>query len=211
MLKIRSSLHDSIDREFQYYYSQISPHFLFNSINTIIGMSYEDVETSREALRDLSIYLRSKLEFFKNTHLIQLEDELELVFAYLNMLNLRKSDLFTLDLDIDEDIDCLIAPLSIQTIVENVFKHAFIKDEGNHLMIKVKNKGDYVEVSIIDDGVGMSREKINDIKEFKTNTLGLSTVIKRLKLYSNTDIIIESEENIGTKIILKLPINKNRG
>ena len=127
------------------------------------------------------------------------------------MLNLRKSDLFTLDLDIDEDIDCLIAPLSIQTIVENVFKHAFIKDEGNHLMIKVKNKGDYVEVSIIDDGVGMSREKINDIKEFKTNTLGLSTVIKRLKLYSNTDIIIESEENIGTKIILKLPINKNRG
>ena len=87
-------------------------------------------------------------------------------------------------------------------------KKLFSKAYGKYCDTKLsKNK---IHSFVKNFNIDMSICK-NDIKEFKTNTLGLSTVIKRLKLYSNTDIIIESEENIGTKIILKLPINKNRG
>lgn len=206
--KIQAALIASIDREFQYYYSQISPHFLFNTINSIIGLSYEDSEKTREALMGLSIYLRSKLESFKENKFIELEEEVELMLAYLNIIKLRNDDYFILETEIDDDLGALIPPLTLQTIVENVFKHAFVNfNKENILKIKIKKEKDFTRIVIEDNGVGINKEKLSDIKELKTNTLGLTTVIKRFKLYPHSSFNIESFKGCGSVVTIKLPNN----
>lgn len=89
LLLMKESVEEGMKKELQYFYSQISPHFLYNTLNTIIGLSYSDNESARKALYSLSIYLRSKIDLYQQEGLISLDEEIELVEAYLEIEKMR--------------------------------------------------------------------------------------------------------------------------
>src|SRR5699024_12784281 len=86
---MKSSVEEDLNREFKYFYSQISPHFLYNTLNTIIGISYTDSEKTMKTLYNLSIYLRAKLDVFDTELFVPIHTEIDVIKSYLNIEKLR--------------------------------------------------------------------------------------------------------------------------
>lgn len=82
LLLMKASSQEALENELKFLSTQITPHFLYNTFNTIIGLSYKGEEKTREALHHLSTYFRAKLDFQGQNNLIPLENEIELVQAY---------------------------------------------------------------------------------------------------------------------------------
>ncbi len=211
LLSMKTSVEEGINKELQYFYSQISPHFLYNTINTIIGLSYKDTEQTRAALNNLSIYFRGKLELYKGKALIPLETELELVKAYLEIEQMRYGDRLNVDYDIDEDINVMIPPLTLQPLIENSIRHGLAKkNHGGNIKISVKSTSmDSVCIEVEDDGVGMSQEKQKELLEGKSQRLGFRNIVEKLKILKGSTISIESNENEGTRITITIPEAKS--
>lgn len=201
LLLMKKSVEEGLNKEFQYFYSQISPHFLYNTLNTIIGLSYTDPEQTRKALNNLSIYFRGKLELYKDKTLIPLEEELELVTAYLEIEQMRYGDRLSIQIDIDEDLDLMIPPLTLQPLVENSIRHGIsVNKDGGYIKISAKRHSDVVIITIEDDGIGMSEEKQKEIITGKGKRLGFTNVLEKVKLMKNATLELESKETKGTTI-----------
>lgn len=180
LLLMKASVEESLNREYQYFYSQISPHFLYNTLNTIIGLSYTDMEKSREALYNLSVYFRGKLEIHRQKSLISLETELELTMAYLEIEKIRFNDRLKVTIDIDDNLAAMIPPLSLQPLLENSIKHGIApKKEGGEVKILIKSLPyGFVGITIEDNGVGMPYEMQEKLMNGDIRTFGFSGVLK---------------------------------
>ncbi|HLV49306.1 MAG TPA: ATP-binding protein, partial [Erysipelothrix sp.] len=190
-------------KELRYLYSQISPHFLHNAINNIIGISYRDTESSRKMLANLSIYLRAKLNIHSQNELIHLDDEVELLLAYLDIEKLRFDDTLELDIDIDETLNAKIPPLTLQPLAENSIVHGYKQGKKLKLSIGINRVQDeFIEITIRDNGRGISKQRMESITQGTTNRVGLKSVVDRIDLLRNAKISIESEEDIGTMITI---------
>lgn len=206
LLRIKDSLEESLKREFQYFTNQISPHFLHNTLNTIIGLSYEDDELARKALTNLSIYFRGKLDYFEDGRLIPLNKELELVRAYLEIEELRYGGRLRVYWDIDEGVSPRIPPLTLQPLVENALGHGLAKKPGGGSLkiISRRISQDQVELIIEDDGLGMDEKKKAELLEGRSNRVGFKNIKDKLKILSGASIRVDSELNRGTKITITL-------
>lgn len=201
LLQMKDSVREGLKREFQYFYSQISPHFLYNTMNTIIGLSYKDMEATRTALNNLSIYFRGKLDLYKDKILIPLEEEMELVRAYLEIEELRYGPRLNVEIDIEEDLNIHIPPMTIQPLVENSIRHGIsAKKDGGYVRIRAKRYEDSVIITVEDNGVGMSQEKQEDLMNGKNHRLGFTNIIEKLKIMKDASLELESKESKGTKI-----------
>ena len=209
LLSMKKSVEDGLKKEFQYFYSQISPHFLYNTINTIIGLSYKDTEKSRKALTNLAIYFRGKLEMYKGKILIPLKSELELVVAYLEIEEMRYGDRLKVEIDIDEDIDSMIPPLTIQPLVENSIGHGIIPKGKGSIKISSKKQENLVIINIEDDGVGMSEERQKELLNGSIDRLGFKNVMEKIKIIKGARLDLNSQETEGTRITIMIPeVNK---
>lgn len=207
LLLMKSSVEEGLRKEFEYFYSQISPHFLYNTLNTIIGLSYTDMSKAREALNNLSIYFRGKLDVYQNRSLISLESELELVTAYLEIEHLRYSHRLKILFDIDENIHLMIPPLTIQPLVENSIRHGIaVKKDGGYVKIAVKKNIDVVIITIEDDGVGMSAERKEALLSGHHESLGFKNVKEKIKRIKGASLELESEESKGCVITIRIPV-----
>lgn len=207
LLLIKSSGEEGIEKEFQYFYSQISPHFLYNTLNTIIGLSYTDSDKTRKALNNLAVYLRGKLDVHKEKGLVALESELDLVKAYLEIEELRYGDRLKVEYNIEEELESLIPPLMLQPIVENAVYHGIrTKEDGGKIKINVKRKEKaYIEIVIEDNGRGMSLAKQKQLLEGRDIGIGFKNVMERLKIMKNGSLNLESEVGVGTKVKIVIP------
>ena len=209
LLAMKKSVEEGLTKEFQYFYSQISPHFLYNTINTIIGLSYKDTEQTRKALNNLAIYFRGKLEIYKDEILIPLQSELELVRAYLEIEEMRYGDRLRVEMDIDEDIDTLVPSLTIQPLVENSIGHGIMPKGKGTIKITVKNQEDLVKIRIEDDGIGMDIGKQEKLLSGKYDGLGFKNVMEKIKIIKGAKLQLNSKEMEGTTITITLPeVNK---
>lgn len=93
LLTMKNAAEQAVNNELNYFYAQIKPHFLFNTLNSIIGLSYRDMERAREGLYHLSTYFRGKLDLYRKPTLISIQEEMELVQAYLAIEQLRFGEL----------------------------------------------------------------------------------------------------------------------
>src|SRR5699024_8153521 len=144
-----------LHEELSYFYAQITPHFLYNTINTIIGLSYKSQEKTREALQHLTVYFRAKLNFYKRGEMIPLSKELELIRSYIEIEKLRFGDSIRIHFDIDESIDCPIPPLTLQPLIENAIEHGLLKkDKGGDLYLSVRRLKKKIEITVEDTGAG---------------------------------------------------------
>lgn len=211
LLLIKVSAEEGLEKEFQYFYSQISPHFLYNTLNSIIGLSYKDSEKTRKALNNLSIYFRGKLDIHRKKGLVTLESELELVTAYLEIEEMRYGERLEIEYDIEEKLYVLIPPLTLQTIVENSVHHGIAtKDNGGKIKILAKKgPSGFISIIIEDNGRGMTFEKQQELLSGKSKGIGFKNVMERIKILKGATLILESKLEEGTRVKIVIPEVKN--
>lgn len=207
LLLMKTSSEKALEKEFQYFYSQISPHFLYNTLNSIIGLSYIDSEKTRKSLINLSIYFRGKLDIHRKKGLVNLESELELVTAYLEIEKIRYGEGLEVEYNIEEGLTTVIPPLTLQTIVENSIHHGLSsKDRGGKITISTKKKPKgFMSIVIEDNGIGMSLEKQEELLRGDGNGIGFKNVVERIKILRGANLILESKLDKGTKIEIIIP------
>ncbi|ASV66549.1 sensor histidine kinase [Cytobacillus sp. FSL W7-1323] len=196
--------------------AQISPHFLFNTLNTIVSLVRIDADKARKLLITLSQFLRQNLNA-TTANRITLEQDILHMKAYLMIEQTRFENRIQVDYYIENEVlNSKIPPLTLQPIVENAIKHAF-KQMNKNCMIKVqiKQMNNEVAISIKDNGLGIDHDRLKQIgKEpiaSKIGTgLGLYNVNRRLIMTfgENARLHINSEENNGTEITFNIPMGE---
>ncbi|MCM3585627.1 sensor histidine kinase [Mesobacillus maritimus] len=196
--------------------AQISPHFLFNTLNTIVSLIRIDQTKARKLLVSLSHFLRQNLTV--TTHNMgTLEQEIKHTKAYLSIEEARFIDRLEVIYDIDETVLLKsLPPLTLQPIVENAIKHGF-KDKENNCIIKIsiKRQEEHIQIKVEDNGQGMSEERVQQIgtalvQSEKGTGLALYNVNRRLIMTFGEDaaLAIKSEAQIGTEVSFLIPYKK---
>lgn len=210
LLLMKKSTQDSLNHELSFFYAQIKPHFLYNTLNTIIGLSYEDEEKTREALQHLAIYFRAKLDFRGHHSHVMLEDEIELVQSYLAIEQIRFGDRLTIQYDIDETIAAYIPSMTIQPLVENAVQHGISKQKhGGIIQLTIEREFSNIKITIEDNGIGIPLDKQQELLDGKNGRIGFNNPLKKLTLIKGATFQLESVEGKGTKITIRLPEVKN--
>lgn len=207
LLLIKKSAQEGLEKEFQYFYSQISPHFLYNTLNSIIGLSYKDSEKTRKALHNLSIYFRGKLDLHRKKGLVTLESELELMTAYLEIEEMRFGQRLEIEYDIEEGLKAFIPPLTLQPLAENSVYHGIAnKVSGGKIKVVTKKEPDgFINIIIEDNGRGMTSEKQEELLGINSKGIGFRSVIERIKILKGAKLTLESKLNEGTRISIVIP------
>jgi two-component system, LytTR family, sensor histidine kinase LytS len=193
--------------------AQISPHFLFNTMNVITSLIRIDPAKARKLLVSLSHFLRQNLTA-TTVSMTTLEQELAHVKAYLSIEEARFVEKLKVTYDIDDNaLPVKIPPLTLQPIVENAVKHG-IKNMDHDCQIHIGiHKGDKsTMVTVKDNGQGMSKERINQLgKQIIDSETGsgiaLFNVNRRLTMNFGevASLQIDSEHGKGTKISFSIP------
>lgn len=201
LLAMKASAKKSLHDELSFFYAQIIPHFLYNTLNTIIGLTYIDSEKTREALQYLAIYFRAKLNFYGRGEMIPLERELELVEAYTAIEAMRFGDKLQISMEIDESIYLEIPPLTLQPLVENAIEHGLLTKEGpGKLLVSVQGEGNQITIIIADDGLGMDEEKRQALLAGETSGIGFKNAVQRLSMMKNLSFTLDSAVGKGTQV-----------
>lgn len=197
--------------------SQVNPHFLFNTLNTIARMALiEGASQTEELIYDLSDILRYSLRNIDQ--LVEIETEINNIKKYLFIQNVRYGDRIKYLIKIDDDIKNVLIPvMTLQPLVENAIKHGLeMKNDNGNIIINGYKKDEYAIIEISDDGVGIPENKLKNLlvenKKIETSStgLGLQNVNSRLKhFFSNQcGLTIQSKQNEGTNVTIKLPLGK---
>ncbi len=184
--------------------SQINPHFLFNTLNSIASLIRLDPEQARQVIYKLSKILRRLLR--QQDNLITLGDELSFIDDYLAIEMVRFGDKLQFVKDIEpETLDLLVPSMLLQPIVENSIRHGLSsKVDGGTIRVRSKLAGGRLLISIEDDGVGIPEAKLARLYE---QGIGVNNVNERLKvLYGDSyRMWIESRAGEGTTTGIEVP------
>ncbi len=198
--------------------AQINPHFLYNTLDTIIWMA-ESKKTDRvvEIVSALSNFFRISLS--KGMDWITIGEEVDRINSYLTIQKMRYQDILDFKIDLDKSVaENTILKLLLQPLVENALYHGIKnKRQGGTITIRVKRKGeDEILLQVEDDGIGFTPEKLaqlrteleDDVGDLKLESgFGIGNVNKRIRLYYGKPygLSIQSEYNTGTRVTLVIP------
>ncbi|OHE68393.1 MAG: histidine kinase [Treponema sp. GWC1_61_84] len=194
--------------------AQINPHFLFNAINTIASLTRSEPGLAHDLLIHLGSFFRKNLN--SQDELVPLREELEQVKSYLKIEQARFGDKLSVRFDIPSDADCLIPPLALQPIVENAVKHGIQKKIGpGTVTISARKQADGIELSVTDDGIGMSDERSRTLfsEDRERKSIGLMNINERLvKRYGPAYALsVSSEPGNGTTVRVRVPRETDDG
>lgn len=190
--------------------AQINPHFLYNTLDSIIWMAerkkHDEVVLMTSSLAKL---FRSIIN--KNNETVPVRVEIEHITNYLLIQTMRYKDKLDFQIDVDPSIlEVHIPKIILQPIVENAIYHG-IKNKLDSGLVKITGQadGDNIVFVVADDGVGMEQEKLDQILKLKEGIIGgigVSNVNERIKLFGNEfGLTFESEKWEGTKVTIVLP------
>ncbi len=192
---------------------QVHPHFLLNIFQLLYSMAQT---RSYTGIQRVSLYLsRYFRELFTNPQLHSLEAEIELVEGYADILEIQYPGRFCIIYDIDSAyIQARIPVLMIHSFLENIAKYAIGKKAWIEVEIVCQPKGEFLEITVSDNGVGMAKDildKINSgesIEKKDGRHIGLSNLKKRLKLIygERAQLTVKSKENEGTSLLVSIPL-----
>jgi two-component system, LytTR family, sensor kinase len=185
--------------------SQINPHFLFNTLNTVTALIRIDPDTARGVVLKLSNILRRLLR--KHETFVPLREELSFIDDYLDIEVARfGEDKLDIVKEIDENtLETFIPSMLLQPIVENSLKHGLApKLEGGRIRLRTSTRDGRLRIEIEDNGMGISEEKLPHVY---VEGIGLSNVRERLQVLYGADfhLNIESHEGQGTTIKIDVP------
>lgn len=221
-LQLRSHLEKLLkETQLKVLQSQINPHFLFNTLNTISRIAYiEHADQTQEVTYMLGKILRYSLRNIDQ--LVSFHEELEHALNYLYIQKTRYRDKIFFSSEVDTDIETISIPIfTLQPIIENCIVHGF-EPLGQSIRIVLKGyvREDQIIIDISDDGVGISEEKavpetqLLPLPQGKGHTtgIGLTNVDKRIKHYFGEEWGINSidkQEDGGTLVRIVLPATEN--
>src|SRR5947209_127839 len=185
--------------------SQINPHFLFNTLNTVSALIRFDPDSARGVVLKLSNILRRLLR--KHETFVPLREELQFIDDYLDIEVARfgKDNLDIVKQLDDETLEAFVPSMLLQPIVENCLKHGLApKLGGGKIELRTANRDGRLRIEIEDNGVGISEEKMPHVY---VEGIGLSNVRERLRVLYGTDfhLDIESRPGEGTVIRIEIP------
>ncbi|WP_302963448.1 histidine kinase [uncultured Adlercreutzia sp.] len=190
--------------------TQINPHFLFNTINTIASFIRTDPMKARTLLREFAVFYRRTLE--DSTERISLARELDQVQRYFNFELARFGDeRLALEVQASPQLQSMmVPPFLVQPLVENAIKHAMPSEGKLTISIDAEADGDDVVIVVGDDGVGMSEETCANITQVESST-GLGIAVKNVHdrmigfFGPDAQMVYTSELGVGTKVTLRCP------
>ena len=207
------------DAQLKYLQAQINPHFLFNTLNAGAQLAMmEDAERTYEYVQNVADFFRYSVK--KDYGSVSLYEEIELVDNYIYIINVRFSGEVHYSKQIDKRlVNASIPAMVLQPIVENCVNHGIrgIDREGKILLSVYRDNND-ICVSVKDNGIGMSQDKIHQILSGSvqvsadnkdSNGIGLDNVIKRLALFYGKEDILQIQSdgiNQGTEFIIRIPM-----
>ncbi len=207
--KIKETMAKAIKMESVFLQSQIKPHFLYNALNVIISLCYQDGERAGRLLGELSNYLREAFEIDHQNSFISIKRELALVGSYVELEKARFGERLTVEYEIEDGIlEHMIPAFTIQPIMENSIRHGLMKRlSGGQVTVTVKKDADAIRIMILDNGVGIPADQlINILEQNKPGSIGLRNVNKRLVLEYGQGLLIESKEGEWTQVSFDIPI-----
>lgn len=186
--------------------SKINPHFLFNALNAISSSIRLNPDTARQLIFNLSRYLRYNIEL-KDDEQIDIKKELYQIKDYIAIEQARFGDKLTVIYDIDEEVNCRVASLLIQPLVENAIVHGIQPCRGKGVVtISIAQSGSRVRIAVRDTGHGIDPQIVDqlDTNDMPVNKIGLINVHHRVKLLYGEGLHIRRLEP-GTEIAFYVP------
>lgn len=186
--------------------SQLNPHFLFNTLNSVTALVGSDPSKAEQALLDLSSMLRYALGSHREVQKAEatFEEELQFTEAYLALEKLRLGDRLRVECAIDPCTLSLELPsLTLQPLVENAIKHSISqRPGGGTVAIRATVRDGNLQIDVWDDGAGVSTEQLQN-----SHGLGLKTVRRRVELYYEelATMTVQSSPGDGMTVSLSLP------
>lgn len=205
--------------EFKMLASQINPHFLYNTLETIRMKAF--TVGDREVATAIKLLGKSMRYVLENTgtNMTTLEKELEHVKTYMEIQKLRFGERFNYAIELEEGISaasCVVLPLLLQPVVENAVVHGMEEVEhGGIITISVREcQEEMLLVEIADNGAGMDvadleilRKRLQETAVNRSSNIGLSNINQRIRLCYGEEygLYVDSQLGVGTKITVKMP------
>ncbi|MHC6591194.1 sensor histidine kinase [Arthrobacter sp. C152] len=189
--------------------AQISPHFIYNSLNAIASFINTDPARARELVVEFADFTR--YSFRRHGDFTTLAEELRCIDRYLLLERARFGERVQVSLRVAPEVLGTVIPfLSLQPLVENAVRHGLEAKEGpGHISITAEDAGAFAEVTIEDDGVGMDPDHLRSMLAGHTDGehVGLRNVDARLRqVYGNGHgLVIETAPGEGTLITMRVP------
>ena len=186
------------EEKMRYHYetlkNQMNPHFLFNSLNTLSSIIYQDVQLADRFIVKLSSIYRYILDQHDNK-LVSLENELSFVKDYFYLQQLRDNDRIGMEILVDQPSDYLILPVSLQLLVENALKHNMATtSKPLKIVISIEDK-QYIKV----ENNLQSKQQLDGSFQ-----IGLKNLGERIKLVTGKELIVEKSNE---RFFVKIPIS----
>jgi hypothetical protein len=196
--------HDQLKLQFEALKQQLSPHFLFNSLNTISSLIYKDIKLSEVFIRKLAV----TYQYILNTNdqkLIKLDREIEMVKAFYFMQKIKYEECVELEINLAPELyHTLVPPLAIQMLVENAFKHNLIDGEKQ---LKIEIYDEQQKLIVVRNNCIQKPELLkigNNLIDRPQNgnsyKIGLKNIQKRYHYFTSNDIEVANDDFYTVKL-----------
>lgn len=218
--EIQNLMHDKMKHQKQKYklelralQSQINPHFLYNTLDSIVWMA-EGGNNKEVVIMTSSLAKLLRQSISNEEEFVTIDKEVGYVRSYLTIQKMRYRDQLNFEIDVDPSIHWYqIVKLTLQPLVENAIYHGIkYRETKGTIKILGYEAGDDIILQVIDNGVGMDEETLNHLfdkkeKSEKSNGVAIENVNRRLKLYYGEDygLFYESRINAGTTVSIVIP------
>ncbi|TBL78570.1 ATP-binding protein [Paenibacillus thalictri] len=210
LIALKQSIHDRLRIEAAYLQAQIQPHFLFNTLNSLLVLSEIDTEEMHKLGEAFAAFLRISFDYLNTGDTVELEHELELVEAYLYIEKERFMDKLQIIWKVEPGIKLQLPPLSIQPLVENAVKHGIMsRAAGGTIRLGIVRTEGGVLIEIKDNGVGITEDKVarllNPTRKERTG-VGIANTNRRLIQLYGQGLSIDSTPDKGTTVSFTVPV-----
>ena len=194
--------------EMAFLQAQIKPHFLFNSLSSIIGLCQNNSKRAVHLLIHLSNYLKSSFDVDMSSDYIHIESELNIIHSYVNIEKERFGERLNVQFNVDLDLTSYqIVPLLIQPLVENAIRHGALKrEDGGIVRLTIQKANDNIIITVEDNGPGFSEKARELIDESRSesidgqNGVGIRNIMNRLRHFYKEELHIEEKTGEGVKV-----------
>lgn len=204
-LKSEERMKESI--RFQVLHSQMNPHFLLNTLNILKSQAViQQDDTSFQICVALGKLLETCLNV--EVDLIRLEEELDMVQAYVSIQNFRFADRFAVVVEMSDELQYALVPkLTLQPLVENAIVHGFSRSKKKgHILIRVYTEQDSLVIGIRDDGIGLEKAAERKLPR-KRHGIGIANIQERLSiLFKQEASLTVMPVEGGTEACLRMPL-----
>ena len=194
------------------YQTQLNPHFLYNTLDTIKwSAKIHQIQEIAVLAENLAVILRKSIS---SKPFIQLREELDTIESYIKIQKIRFAGRFLYETEVPDMLeDCVIPKMILQPLVENAIIHGLDGCANGYICIYAAQKDGILRISVTDDGCGMGQEMLDWMNSpnpaKRDGHLGLYNVIQILKLYYGEEYGIQAESDTsGTTVTIRLPAKK---